>query len=400
MAAPGFTLKDMEGAPRPFPTGRHALVAFVKEDCATCNLAAPVLETLHKAFGEAADVWMVGQTDDGNAILKDRHGLTLPILDDSALRTSLAYGFDIVPALYWVDEAGEIAGQLEGFVKEEWQALADRMAADLSLPAAQVAWDDLPAWRPGCGSKHLDPEIHDRLLAEAEGSPIRARRIEVAESDDVDEFMFDQGFSDGLPLVAPTPERVLRMLKGTTRDPQDIVAIVPPNLAPATVEKVAINAVMAGCKPEYLPVVIAAVEAVCTDEFNIHGVNATTMGAAPVLVVNGPIRERIGMNMKQAALGNGNRANATIGRAVRLTQINALGSVPAMLVLTRSPLPVIVLPLLEFAFHYHTDWGKVRLDSHLRLNDTNTLYWIIFGGDQLIHQLTYIAMIAAAIYLF
>jgi hypothetical protein len=80
--------------------------------------------------------------------------------------------------------------------------------------------------------------------------------------------------------------------------------------------------------------------------------------------------------------------------------LHALGSVPAMLVLTRSPLPVIVLPLLEFAFHYHTDWGKVRLDSHLRLNDTNTLYWIIFGGDQLIHQLTYIAMIAAAIYLF
>jgi hypothetical protein len=80
--------------------------------------------------------------------------------------------------------------------------------------------------------------------------------------------------------------------------------------------------------------------------------------------------------------------------------LHALGSVPAMLVLTRSPLPVIVLPLLEFAFHYLTDWGKVRLDSHLRLNDTNTLYWIIFGGDQLIHQLTYIAMIAAAIYLF
>jgi hypothetical protein len=80
--------------------------------------------------------------------------------------------------------------------------------------------------------------------------------------------------------------------------------------------------------------------------------------------------------------------------------LHALGSVPAILVLTHAPLPVIVLPLLEFAFHYHTDWGKVRLHSHLRLNDQNTLYWIIFGGDQLIHQLTYIAMIAAAIYLF
>lgn len=99
-------------------------------------------------------------------------------------------------------------------------------------------------------------------------------------------------------------------------------------MAPATVEKVAINAVMAGCRPEYLPVVIAALEAVCTDEFNIHGVNATTMGASPVLVVNGPIRHRIGMNMKLAALGTGNRANATIGRAVRLIIRNLGGARP------------------------------------------------------------------------
>lgn len=78
--------------------------------------------------------------------------------------------------------------------------------------------------------------------------------------------------------------------------------------------------------------------------------------------------------------------------------LHALLSVPALLVLTRAPLPLIVLPVLEFLFHYHTDWGKVRLDRHLRLNDQNALYWIIFGTDQLIHQLTYIAMIAAVIY--
>lgn len=80
--------------------------------------------------------------------------------------------------------------------------------------------------------------------------------------------------------------------------------------------------------------------------------------------------------------------------------LHAIGSVPAILVLTRSPLPLVVLPLVEFAFHYHTDYGKVKLDRHLRLNDQNTLYWIIFGTDQLIHQLTYIAMIAAILYLF
>ncbi len=79
--------------------------------------------------------------------------------------------------------------------------------------------------------------------------------------------------------------------------------------------------------------------------------------------------------------------------------LHAVGSIPALLILTRSPLPLAALPALEFVFHYHTDWGKVKLDRHLRLNDQNTLYWIIFGTDQLIHQLTYIGMAAAVLYL-
>jgi len=128
--------------------------------------------------------------------------------------------------------------------------------------------------------------------------------------------------------VPPTPERVLRMLGGTGRDPQALVAVVPPNMGEATVEKVAVNAVMAGCRPEYLPVVLAALEAVCTDAFNAHGVMSTTMGASPVIVVNGPIRARIGMNMRLGALGQGNRANATIGRALRLVLRNVGGARP------------------------------------------------------------------------
>jgi hypothetical protein len=186
----------------------------------------------------------------------------------------------------------------------------------------------MPDWRPGCGSLSVDPLIADRLRAEAENSPLRARKIEIASGDDEFEFMFDQGFSDGLPLVPPTPERVIRMLSGTSRDPQDIVAVLPPNLVETTVEKVAINAVMAGCKPEYFPVVLAALEAACTDEFNAHGVMSTTMGASPVIVVNGPIRDKIGMNSRLSALGQGNRANATIGRAVRLAIRNIGGAQP------------------------------------------------------------------------
>jgi hypothetical protein len=190
-------------------------------------------------------------------------------------------------------------------------------------------WSSYPESRPGCGSKSVEPGIAERLAAEAEGSPLRARRIEIAEHDDPFEFMFDQGLTDGLPVVPPTPERVLRMLSGTKRDAQDVVAVVPPNMGPATVEKVAANAVMAGCKPEYMPVVIAALEAVCTDEFNIHGVMATTWGATPTIIVNGPIRQRIGMNMGLNALGQGNRANATIGRALKLVLRNVGGARPS-----------------------------------------------------------------------
>jgi len=142
------------------------------------------------------------------------------------------------------------------------------------------------------------------------------------------EAMFQRGWTDGLPVVPPTKARVLAMLEGTTRSPEEVIALTPPNLAECTVEKVAINAVLAGCRPEYLPVVLAAVEAVCTDEFNMHGIVATTMGVGPVLVVNGPIAQRIGMNSGVNALGQGNRANLTIGRALQLVIRNVGGGRP------------------------------------------------------------------------
>jgi hypothetical protein len=131
-----------------------------------------------------------------------------------------------------------------------------------------------------------------------------------------------------LPLVPPTEERVLKMLSGTGRDPAEVIGLCPPDLAPATVEKIAINAVMAGCKPEYLPVVLAAVEAVLDEPFAMHGVLATTMFVGPVVVVNGPVRRQIGMNARGNALGQGNRANATIGRALQLVIRNVGGGRP------------------------------------------------------------------------
>ena len=153
-----------------------------------------------------------------------------------------------------------------------------------------------------------------------------SRAIDIPEHADVYEFMFDRGITDGLPLVPPTRERVERMLRGTSRSPDEVIGNIPPNYAQASVEKIAINAVAAGAKPEYLPVIIAAVEAAAGGRFPLHGTIASTDGISPMIIVNGPIREQIGMNWGLNALGQGNRANMTIGRALRLVLRNIGGA--------------------------------------------------------------------------
>jgi len=142
------------------------------------------------------------------------------------------------------------------------------------------------------------------------------------------EVWFDKGVTDGLPVVPPTRGRVERMLAATTRRPEDLVGEMPPNYGRATVVKVATNAVMAGCRPEYLPVVLAAIEAACDPAFNLHGVSTSTHFSGPLVVVHGPIRERIGVNCSFGVFGPGHRANATIGRALRLVMINVGGGRP------------------------------------------------------------------------
>jgi hypothetical protein len=142
------------------------------------------------------------------------------------------------------------------------------------------------------------------------------------------EIWFDKGVTDGLPVIPPTRPRVERLLAATGRDPGELVGEVPPNYGRATVEKVAVNAVMAGCRPEYLPVVLAAVEAACHPAFALHGMATSTHFSAPLIVVNGPVRARIGLNCSFGVFGPGYRANATIGRALRLVMINVGGARP------------------------------------------------------------------------
>ncbi len=283
------------------------LVAIVKRDCPTCRLVAPVLAEL----ADGDEPLTVYSQDD--PAFPDG----VKVVDDTALDVSFALDLETVPTLLRVD-GGEIVARTEGWMRPEWEAFTSRAPLGAGLPE----------YRPGCGSRTLDPDVASARADAAGASGLRSRRIDLGEHEDDVEAAFERGWSDGLPVVPPTPERVARMLTGTSRAPEDVVAVVPPDLVECTVEKVAINAVMAGCKPEYLPVVLTAVEAACTDEFNVHGLLATTYFSSPVVIVNGPIARAIGMNSGINALGQGNRANATIGRALQLVVRNVGGGRP------------------------------------------------------------------------
>lgn len=159
---------------------------------------------------------------------------------------------------------------------------------------------------------------------------LTSRRLEVADQHEAIELFFARGWTDGLPVVPPTEERVEAMLRTLDRDPGEVVGILAPRYGKATLEKIAINAVMAGCQPGYFPVVVAAVEAIADEAFNLNGVQATTHVAAPLSIVNGPVRRPLAINSGANCFGQGSRANATIGRAVRLCMVNIGGGLPGL----------------------------------------------------------------------
>lgn len=158
---------------------------------------------------------------------------------------------------------------------------------------------------------------------------IQARRVEVEASyDAIQDYYEQQGWTDGLPVVPATEDLVRKMLLPYGQDPSTSLGVVQPRNAEVTLEKVAINAVMAGCRPEYFPVVVAAVKAAMQPDFNIAGVQATTGGAAPVVIVNGPIARELEINGDSGCFGPGYRSNASIGRALRLFVRNVAGLIP------------------------------------------------------------------------
>ena len=270
------------------PALRDGLIAVVKRDCPTCVDIAPVLEEINQR-GPGVTVYTQDDPDFPEVITNK--------IDDRTLEFSWHYDIETVPTLMFVQDGVELARTV-GWSRSDWEAMSG--VDDLG--------SDLPDMRPGCGSLSVDPNLADSLDLKFGDRLTQSRLVEFATLEDEFDAMFDRGWSDGLPVVPPTEERVARMLTGTVRQPDEIVAIVPPTLNSCTVEKVAINAVMAGCKPEYLPVVLAAVEAACTDQFNMHGLLCTLWFSGPIIIVNGPIRRQIGMNVDKNALGQGNRA--------------------------------------------------------------------------------------------
>jgi hypothetical protein len=282
------------------------LIVVVKRDCPTCNLVVPVLHQL------AATNTLTVFTQDDPAFPSG-----LEPVDDTNLEQSFRLGVHIVPTLIRLQDDRE-TGRTYGWDRVEWERLAGMAGLGAGLPGS----------RPGCGSKSEEPGMAEELALRYGDVEFRSRRIPLASSSDPIEVCYELGWSDGLPVVPPTPVRVFAMLKGTTRAPQDVIGKIPPDYAECTVEKAAINAVLAGCKPEYLPVVLTAIEAALAPDFGLHGVLATTNFIGPVVMVNGPIARAIGMNARGNALGQGNRANATIGRALQLVVRNVGGGRP------------------------------------------------------------------------
>ena len=320
-------MSQAQNAP-PIPglqSGKKAVVVFFETDCPTCQLALPYLNLLRQD-----SVQVIGLSQDDERATREfvsQLKISYSVELDSGLKISRAYDPHNVPTFYLLDESGQVQQTLVGFDK---QGLNDLAAAVGQSPIAP-ADDGAPAWKPGCSSRHLEPEIDGGA---AEGSAKMLRRTGDAASritlrDDEDPFEYcRKKFGDALPVVPPTIEKVEVMVRASGLAPETIIARVPPFYGEATVEKIAANAVMAGCVPEMMRVLLPLVRAACDERFNLHGVQATTHFAAPLVMINGPVRQELGFWSKQNVFSNVARANSSLGRAFQLILLNIGGGRP------------------------------------------------------------------------
>ena len=312
-AAPDFELPSVDaGAVRlselvQTANGQRVVLVFAHADCPTARLTLRRLGAQSSALRESDTrlVVVAEESPAGAARLARAQGLdALVLAQEAPWAVSAAYGVESVPTTVVLDGEGAITERLEG-----WNAAALEQLLSIDLGPEE------PRWQPGCGSRathgSADPAAAGSDLAEAL------------------EDMFERGWTDGLPVIPPSAEAVERMLDG--RDPTMSLGPVPPGMGEATMERVAACAVLAGCRPEYFPVVVAATACVLDPAFNLHGQAVTTSPPGQILIVNGPIRDELGFNSAMGELSSGARAKMTVGRAVRLVAHLTGGASPTSL---------------------------------------------------------------------
>lgn len=305
-AAPDFTLPSVAAGRVSLDElimGGPALLVIVSEECPTSMLTlrrlVPALAALAEGGVSVAAVF--ADPLEVAARMARRAGFTATVLSEPPpYDVSRAFDVQTVPTVVLVDQGREIRGRAVGWDADGLQELLDTAASPRVVPPLTR---EPPLRKPGCAAKcTLDPE----LLA----------RVDTASPFDELEEMFERGWTDGLPVVPPTTERVEAMLGG--RDGDESLGPVPPGQGEATLARLAACAVLAGCRPEYFPVVLAGARAALRPEFNLNGQAVTTQPAGQLVILNGPARELLDLNSGIGALGPGRRANLTIGRALRL----------------------------------------------------------------------------------
>jgi hypothetical protein len=317
-AAPALSVRGL-GQEQPgiagLTAGGAALLVFVSEECPTSAHALRSLGGLCASWQQAGLGVAAVFEDPLEVAVRVARRLSWGggvLSEDPPYETSRDYRLASVPTFVLVDSGGIVAGTATGWDHAAVAGLVGR-ASDLLGTGLAVPPPAEPLLKPGCSSKSaIDPE-----LAAAMHGP--------GGLDELEE-MFERGWTDGLPVIPPTRERVDAMLGG--RDGARSLGGVPPAMGEATLDRVAACAVLAGCRPAYFPVVLAAAGAALDPAFNLHGQAVTTQPAGQLIVVNGPVREEIGLNSGMGALGPGYRANLTIGRALRLLVALTGGGMP------------------------------------------------------------------------
>jgi hypothetical protein len=292
-----------------------ALLLFVSQECPTSAMALRRLGPLCAAWQESGLTSIAVFEDPLEVAVRTARRLGWGgrvASEEPPYETSRGYGLISVPTAVLVGPGQAIAATVTGW---DQPALTELIGKAAALLRARLAVPDAtePLHKPGCSSKAaIDP-----ALAAAMAGP---------EGNDQLEEMFERGWTDGLPVIPPTPERVEAMLGGVGGGWS--LGPVPPAMGEATLERVAACAVLAGCRPAYFPVVLSAARAALDPAFNLHGQAVTTQPAGQLVVVNGPVRDAIGLNGGMGALGPGTRANLTIGRALRLLVTLTGGGMP------------------------------------------------------------------------